>query len=91
MSFNRDEVQVLFLPQNETKMTELEEKLIEENKELKRQLSKFYSVDLQGATPHLPVYLRLSLEFNHDILEHDFMVEHLLRDIVHKMYNFKKN
>ena len=68
-------------------MTDLEEKLTQENNDLRRQLGKFYLIDIsnKGLTP----YFGLTLHFHKEVLENDSAVKDILREIVKKMYDIR--
>ena len=63
-------------------MTEVEKKLTEENKDLRRQLNKFYSIHIEDMGP----YFGLSVQYHKKLLDKKFIVHHILQQIVEKMY-----
>lgn len=69
------------------KMTDLEEKLTQENNDLRRQLSKFYSIDVQD---FIGPYFGISARYEKRVLDNDFAVKHILREMVGKMYDIRE-
>ncbi len=63
-------------------MTELEEKLTKENKDLRRQLNKFYSIHIEDMGP----YFGLSVQYYKQLLDNKFIVHHILEQKLEEMY-----